>query len=258
MHISGTVYLVGAGPGDPELVTMKASRLIRACDALVYDYLAAPEMLAWPRADCRRICVGKRAGFHSMPQLKIQELLIDLASEGLTVVRLKGGDPFVFGRGGEEAEALVEAGVKFEIVPGISASLGCAAYAGIPLSHRDVTGAITLLSGHERIDGSGASSVDWAAHAQSGATLAIYMGMGRLDEIARHLIEAGRAAETPAAVVEWGTTERQRVVHADLGRIAATVREAGLAAPAVVFVGRVAAYGATLSWFHPHEKTRNG
>lgn len=249
MKTTGRVYLVGAGPGDPELVTLKAARLIRSCGALVYDYLVAPEILAWPGPACRRICVGKRRGFHSLPQEEIQRLLIELAREGLEVVRLKGGDPFVFGRGGEEAEALAAAGLGFEVVPGISASLGCAAYSGIPLTHRDITGAITLLSGHERIDGSGASSVDWEAHARSGATLALYMGMARLEEITARLIEGGRAPGTPAAAIEWGTTPRQRTVHARLDEIAAKVKERGLEAPAIVLIGEVARYGERLAWF---------
>ncbi|MFP4540167.1 MAG: uroporphyrinogen-III C-methyltransferase [Opitutales bacterium] len=239
----GTVHLVGAGPGDPELVTLKAARLIRSCDALVYDYLVAPELLEWVQPSCRRICVGKRAGFHSLPQEEIQALLISLAREGLEVVRLKGGDPFVFGRGGEELAALAEAGVPAEVVPGITASVGCAAAAGIPLSHRAATGAITFVSGHEMPDKPVTRAIDWRAHARSGATLALYMAMGRLAAITAELIAGGRDAATPAAVVEWGTTPRQRIVRAPLGELAVAVEAAGVGAPAVVFIGEVVDLG---------------
>lgn len=239
MSTLGTVHLVGAGPGNPDLVTLKAARLLRQCDALVYDYLVAPELLDWVKPECRKICVGKRSGFHSKPQEAIQALLVSLAREGLETVRLKGGDPFVFGRGGEEARALADAGIPFEIVPGVTASIGCAAAAGIPLTHRGASGAITLISGHEALGGSSTGQVDWGIHARSGATLAIYMGMGHLSEIAEALIRGGRSADTSAAVVVWGTTPRQQVLRAPLGGLAAAVEQAGLAAPAIIFVGPV-------------------
>ncbi len=247
----GTVYLVGAGPGDPELVTVKASRLIRECDALVYDYLVAPEMLEWVRADCRRICVGKRSGFHSLPQEEIQELLLQLAREGLKVVRLKGGDPFIFGRGGEEAQALRSAAIPYEVVPAVTAALGCAAYAGVPLTHRASSAAVTFISGHEAPEKQEADQVDWAAHARSGATLVLYMAMGRLEEISGALIAGGRAGSEPVMVVEWGTTPRQRTLSSSLESVAGAVAEAGLGAPAVVIIGPVAACGNDLSWFRP-------
>lgn len=254
MPIPGTVYLVGAGPGDPELITVKANRLIRTCDALVYDYLVAPEMLGWVKPGCRALCVGKRAGFHSLPQAEIQELLVRLANEGLSVVRLKGGDPFIFGRGGEEAQALRAADVPFEIVPAVTAALGCAAYAGVPLTHRECSAAVTFISGHERPDKDVAELVDWAAHARSAATLVLYMAMGRLAQICETLVAQGRSPEEPVMVVEWGTTPRQRSLRSTLREVAEAVEAAGLSAPAIVIVGPVAACGDTLGWFRSGDR----
>ncbi|MCC5806691.1 MAG: uroporphyrinogen-III C-methyltransferase [Opitutales bacterium] len=252
MRETGKVYLVGAGPGDPELVTLKARRLIGECEALVYDYLVNETLLDWVTTDCERICVGKRAGFHSLPQAEIEALLVRLAREGRSVVRLKGGDPFVFGRGGEEALALRAAGVDYEVVPAVTAALGCAAYVGIPLTHRAASAAVTFLSGHEAPDkGPGAAGVDWRAHAATGATLVLYMAMGRLGEISDELIGGGRDPSTPVAVVQWGTTPRQRSVSGTLGDIVRRVEQAGIGAPAVVIVGEVARFGDTLAWFDP-------
>jgi|TARA_B110000438_G_scaffold101663_1_gene100540 uroporphyrinogen III methyltransferase/synthase len=249
MPVLGKVFLVGAGPGDPELVTLKAARLIRSCDAIVYDYLAAPELLEWTKPGCQQICVGKRPGFHSLPQEQIQERLVELARAGLEVVRLKGGDPFIFGRGGEEASALIKAGVSFEIVPGITAAIGCAAYAGIPLSHRAATGAITFISGHEMPDKASELAINWPEHARSGATLVLYMAMGRLPEIAGRLIAEGRDPETPAAVVQRGTTAKQRILTTCLKALAQDVEKEGFGPPSVVIIGSVAAYAEELAWF---------
>lgn len=246
----GKVYLVGAGPGDPELITVKGRRLLESCDALVYDYLVDETLREWVRGDCRQYYVGKRAGFHSMEQAAIGKLLVDLASEGLSVVRLKGGDPFVFGRGGEEAERLREAGVPYEVVPAVTAALGCAAYCGIPLTHREWSSVVTFISGHERPDKED-SMVDWEKHAASGATLVLYMAMGRLEDICRRLIAGGRASATPVTVIQWGTTPAQRSVRGTLESIVWQVREAGLGPPAVVVIGKVAALGDVLSWFDP-------
>lgn len=246
----GKVYLVGAGPGDPELITVKGRRLLESCDALVYDYLVDETLREWVRRDCRQYYVGKRSGFHSMEQEAIGKLLVDLAREGLTVVRLKGGDPFVFGRGGEEAERLREAGVAYEVVPAVTAALGCAAYCGIPLTHREWSSVVTFISGHERPDKED-SMVEWEKHAASGATLVLYMAMGRLEEICQRLIAGGRAAATPVTVIQWGTTPAQRSVRGTLESIAWQVREAGLGPPSVVVVGKVAALGDVLSWFDP-------
>lgn len=246
----GTVYLVGAGPGDPDLITVKGKRLIETCDALVYDYLVDECMKSWVKADCQLHYVGKRSGFHSMEQEKIEELLVELARQGLEVVRLKGGDPFIFGRGGEEAEALRAAGIQYEVIPAVTAALGCAAYCGIPLTHRELSSAVTFISGHEKPDKT-MSMVDWARHARSGATLVLYMSMGRLEEIATRLVREGRDAGTAACVVQWGTTPKQRSVRGTLADIAWKAGEAGLGPPAVVIIGDVAALGATLNWFDP-------
>ena len=185
-----------------------------------------------------------------MEQAKIEALLIRLAQEGRKVVRLKGGDPFVFGRGGEEAEALRAAGISYEVVPAVTAALGCAAYCGIPLTHREWSSAVTFISGHERPD-KGESMVDWVSHAQSGATLVLYMSMGRLEERCARLIKAGRDEDTPVCAVQWGTTPRQRSVRGRLKNIAWKVQEAGMGAPAVVIVGEVASLGELLNWFDP-------
>jgi uroporphyrinogen III methyltransferase/synthase len=246
----GKVYLVGAGPGDPDLITVKGRRLIEACDALVYDYLVDEVMKSWVKPACDLHYVGKRAGFHALDQEAIEALLVQLAGEGKAVVRLKGGDPFVFGRGGEEAEALREAGIPYEVIPAVTAALGCAAYCGIPLTHREWSSSVTFISGHERPDKT-ESMVDWARHARSGATLVLYMSMGRLEEICNRLVEEGREKETPACVVQWGTTPKQRSVRGTLGDIAWKVQEAGLGPPSVVIIGQVAALGDVLSWFDP-------
>ncbi len=251
MEAAGKVYLVGAGPGDPELVTLKAKRLIEVCDVLVYDYLVSDDLLEWVKAGSERICVGKRAGFHSLPQVEIEALLVKLARAGKQVVRLKGGDPFIFGRGGEEALALRAAGIPFEVVPAVTAALGCASYVGIPLTHRSVSASVTFLSGHEAVEkGPDSATVDWRGHAATDATLVLYMAMGRLAEITKELIAGGRRPETPVAVVQWGTTPRQRSVGGTLDDISQRVAAAGLEAPAVVIVGEVAAFGESLSWFN--------
>lgn len=246
----GKVYLVGAGPGDPELITVKGKRLIESCDALVYDDLVEAGMRDWVKPGCRLEYVGKRPGRHSREQSAIESLLVELAGEGLEVVRLKGGDPFVLGRGGEEAMALHRRGIPFEVVPAVTAALGCAAYCGIPLTHREWSSAVTLLSGHED-PGKANSLIDWGAHARSGATLVLYMAMGRLEDIARALMDGGREASTPACAIEWGTTPRQRSVSGALESIAWKAREAGLGAPAVVIIGPVAVLGDLLAWFDP-------
>ena len=246
----GTVYLVGAGPGDPELMTVKGRSLIESCDALVYDYLVDERMKAWVRADCELHYVGKREGFHTLEQEKIEALLLDLAGRGLSVVRLKGGDPFIFGRGGEEAESLRKAGIQYEVVPAVTAALGCAAYSGIPLTHREWSSAVTFISGHE-CPGKEASMVNWEAHAKSGSTLVLYMAMGRLAEICDQLVQNGRAGSTPVCVVQWGTTSKQRSVRGTLVDITDRVKEAEIGPPAVVIIGEVAALGSTLQWFDP-------
>ena len=246
--MSGTVYLVGAGPGDPELLTLKALRLLREADAIVHDYLVAPEILALARADAERVFVGKKGGGFCCPQRDIESTLIRLAREGKNVVRLKGGDPFIFGRGGEEAEALVEAGIAFEIVPGVTSALAAAAYAGVPLTHRNYASAVVFLTGHEdpkKPD----SAIRWEDYGKLGATLCIYMGMKNLETITRRLQAGGLAPETPVAVVQSATTGDHRQLLSTVARVALESEHAGFGAPAIVVIGEVAALANKLAWF---------
>jgi uroporphyrinogen III methyltransferase/synthase len=244
----GIVYLVGAGPGEPGLVTFRARELIESADVLVHDYLVHPELLKWRRADCEVHYVGKKSGSHAMQQDRIETLLIEKADEGKRVVRLKGGDPFVFGRGGEEARALAEQGVPFEVVPGVTAALAAGAYAGIPLTHRNTNSAVVFLTGHE--DPAKKLPVDWRAYGKlRDATLAIYMGMGCLAEILRELVAGGLAPGTPAAAVQWASLGRQRSVAGTAADLAERVAQAGLSSPAIVFVGENVARRAAIDWF---------
>src|ERR1700690_3154773 len=238
----GVVYLVGAGPGDPELLTLKARRVLGEADVVVYDHLVAPGLLDMAGPDCERVFAGKKGGKFCRPQGEIDETLVRLALEGKTVVRLKGGDPFIFGRGGEEAAALAAAGIAFEIVPGVTAALAAAAYAGIPLTHRVHSSAVVFLTGHEDPSKPDAS-VRWEDYARLGCTLCVYMGMHNLDAIARRLQSGGLAPETPAAVVQAATTDRHRRLQATLGTIAARCAEEAFAAPGLVVIGEVAAFG---------------
>lgn len=246
--MTGTVYLVGAGPGDPGLVTLRAKALIETADALVYDYLVNTELLRWTRPGCEQVYVGKQAGFHAIPQEEIEKILVDRATAGQRVVRLKGGDPFVFGRGGEEAETLRKHGIRFEIVPGVTAALAGAAYAGVPLTHRDEASAVTFVTGHENPE-KHEVRVDFEEIGRRGDTVCIYMGMGHLREIAEKLIAGGRPPETPTTVVRWASLAKQQTVRATLATIADRVEEAGLRAPAVIYVGSVAGEAHDVSWF---------
>ncbi len=246
--VPGTVYLVGAGPGDPELMTLKARRLLAEADAVVYDYLVAPEVLAWTRPGCERVFAGKKGRQFKCEQSDIEATLVRLARAGKTVVRLKGGDPFVFGRGGEEAEALAAAGIPFAIVPGVTAALAAAAYAGIPLTHRAHSSAVVFLTGHED-PAKQDSAVRWEDYARLGCTLCIYMGMHNLDAIVRRLQAGGLAPGTPAAVVQGATTDRHQMVVATVGTLAARAAEENLAAPGLVIIGEVAALADKLAWF---------
>jgi uroporphyrin-III C-methyltransferase/precorrin-2 dehydrogenase/sirohydrochlorin ferrochelatase len=242
----GRVYLVGAGPGDPELLTVKALRLIGEADVIVYDRLVDPAILERARRDAALIFVGKACGNHTMPQTEINALLVRLGREGHAVVRLKGGDPLVFGRGGEEAEALAEAGVAFEIVPGITAALGCAAYAGLPLTHRDFAQSCLLVTAHSR---HGRLDIDWTALARPNQTAVIYMGLGALAELADGLVARGLAPSLPAAVVAQGTRAAQKVVVAPIGRLGFAAAQAELEGPALVIIGEVAQLAPALHWF---------
>src|SRR4051812_19207015 len=244
----GTVYLVGAGPGDPGLMTRRALDLIASADAILYDRLIPPGALdgARPGADLRY--VGKQPGGHSHTQEEINALLVELGRAGLKVVRLKGGDPFVFGRGGEEAQALAAAGVAFEVVPAVPAGIAAPAYAGIPVTHRDDASAVAFVTGHEDPD-KPESALDWPALAAFPGTLVLYMGVRRLDAISAALIDAGRPADQPAAVVARGTQPGQRVVTGTLGEIAGLAAEAEIEPPAVIVVGEVARLRDRLAWF---------
>ncbi|MBN1530565.1 MAG: uroporphyrinogen-III C-methyltransferase [Thermoleophilaceae bacterium] len=243
----GTVYLVGAGSGDPGLLTRRALDLIERADAILYDRLIPAGALDGARPDADLRYVGKRPGDPAMPQEQINEQLVRLGGEGKLVVRLKGGDPFVFGRGGEEAEALAAAGVRFEIVPGVTAGVAAPAYAGIPVTHRDLSSAVAFVTAHEDPD-KPESALDWDALARFPGTLVFYMGVKRLGDVAERLVAAGRDAAEPAAVVERGTLPGQRTVTGTLGEIAGRAAAAGVRPPAVTLVGRAAAMHDRLAW----------
>jgi uroporphyrin-III C-methyltransferase len=242
----GRVFLVGAGPGDPELLTLRAARLLAAADAVVYDHLIGPDVLALARPDALRVYVGKQRSLHAMAQEEINALLVRLAREGRSVVRLKGGDPFIFGRGGEELQALAAAGVPFEVVPGITAASGVASFAGIPLTHRDLAQRCTFVTGHLK---DGSSDLDWAALARPRQTVVIYMGLAGLPGICSQLQAHGLPADWPAAVVSHGTLAAQRVVCATLATLPDAVAQARLESPCLTIVGEVVRLREELRWF---------
>ena len=246
--VPGHVYLVGAGPGDPELLTLRGARLVAGADVVVYDNLVAPALLDLAPAATERIYVGKKAADHSLPQEAINALLVRLAQAGKSVVRLKGGDPFIFGRGGEEMEDLLEAGITVEVVPGVTAAAGVAAYAGIPLTHRDHAHSVVFTTGFLK---DGALDLDWPLLAHRGQTLVIYMGVSRLAEICAQLVAHGLPATTPVAVIERGTTHAQRIVKAELATLADEVLRAGIRPPSLTIVGDVVKLYPRLSWFQP-------
>ncbi|MEQ8750254.1 MAG: uroporphyrinogen-III C-methyltransferase [Amphiplicatus sp.] len=233
------VHIVGAGPGDPELLTLKAHRLLQEADVILYDRLVSEEILSLARRDAERLYVGKAKSNHAVPQEEIEQRLIALAKAGKRVVRLKGGDPFVFGRGGEELDALKEAGVPAFVTPGITAATGCAASAGMALSHRDHSQAVTFVTGHAK--GEGEPDLDWNALAALGHTLVVYMGVGKAGLIAGNLLSAGAAAMTPVAVIENGTRPDQRVLKSILGDLGALVEREAVKGPAILVIGAVAA-----------------
>jgi uroporphyrin-III C-methyltransferase len=245
MKTVGKVYLVGAGPGDPGLMTVRGLQLLCGAQVVVYDQLVNPVLLEEVPADAERIFVGKQAGRHCIAQNEINSVLIGYARRGCEVVRLKGGDPFVFGRGGEEAEALADAGVPFEIVPGVSSAVAVPAYAGIPLTHRNYASSFAVVTGHEAIKSK--SAVDWAKLATAVDTLVILMGLHNLPAIVARLIAAGRAPETLAAVIHQGTTEDQQTVTGTL--IDIVEKSAALKAPALIVVGDVVRLAEKLDWF---------
>ncbi len=244
----GIVYLVGAGPGDPELITVKGLDCIQTADVLIYDYLAAKIFLSHVKEGCECIYVGKKGGDHTLSQDGINDLIIEKATTGKTVTRLKGGDPFIFGRGGEEAEVLVKAGIPFEIVPGVTSAIAAPAYAGIPLTHREYTSTLAFVTGHEDPT-KATSSIDWGALAKGIGTLVFFMGVINLPHIVNRLMEHGRPPETPVALVRWGTAARHRTVSGTLQTIVERAKKAGMKAPAIIVVGEVVTQRETLTWF---------
>lgn len=244
---SGWVWLVGAGPGDPGLLTLHGLNAVRQADVIVYDALVDERILEWARPGIRIDYAGKRGGKPSPKQRDISLKLIDYAKNGKRVLRLKGGDPFVFGRGGEEAQTLVEAGVPFRIVPGISAGIGGLAYAGIPVTHRDVNQAVTFVTGHDA-SGNAPSGVNWRALAEASPVIVCYMSMKTLPVITASLIDGGRAADEPVAIVTNATRPEQSVLETTLGAAVADATAAGLSPPAIICIGRVALMRQTLDW----------
>jgi uroporphyrin-III C-methyltransferase/precorrin-2 dehydrogenase/sirohydrochlorin ferrochelatase len=244
---AGEVTLVGAGPGDPELLTLKALRALQDADVILHDRLVPEDLLDMARRDAARICVGKAAGSIGSTQEEINALLIEHARLGKRVVRLKGGDPFIFGRGGEELEALAKAQISFSVIPGVTAAAGCAAYAGIPLTHRDYAHSVTFVTGHAEKEG---REPDWRALAKPGLTVVFYMGLARVEQIAATLVAHGAAASLPAAVIAQGTLQDQRVVTGTLATIAEVTAASAIQSPALLVVGEVVSLHASLAWFN--------
>jgi uroporphyrin-III C-methyltransferase len=245
--VRGKVYLVGAGPGDPKLLTLRAAELLSKADIVIYDRLVGKSILKLAPETARKIYVGKRSGKHEMPQDRINKLLIDAASKGKTIVRLKGGDPFLFGRGGEEAEVLAENNIKFEMVPGVTSAVAAPEYAGIPLTHRDYASAVAIVTGHRA--GDAGKPVNWTKLASAVDTIVILMGMESLEPIVKKLLEGGLGPERHVAIIEQGTTKVQRSIVGKLGSIVDEAKKNNVKAPAVVVIGEVAKLGEKLAWF---------
>ena len=244
----GEVYLVGAGPGDPDLLTFRALRLLQMADVVVYDRLVAPPILELARRDAEQIYVGKERDNHTLTQENINQLLVRLAKEGKRVVRLKGGDPFIFGRGGEEISTLMESGVTFQVVPGITAASGCATYAGIPLTHRDYAQSVVFVTGHLK---DGSVDLNWQALAHPGQTIVFYMGLHGTGVVSRELVKHGLPETTPVALVQQGTTQNQRVVVTTLANLEQSVKQEAIRPPTIIIVGEVVALHEKLHWFEP-------
>jgi uroporphyrin-III C-methyltransferase/precorrin-2 dehydrogenase/sirohydrochlorin ferrochelatase len=244
--LAGTVYLVGAGPGDPELLTLRAAKLLAEAEVIVYDHLVSAPILELGRHGAERIYAGKERGNHTLAQSELNQLLVRLARQGKRVLRLKGGDPFIFGRGGEEVEALAAAGIAFEVVPGITAACGIAAYAGIPLTHRDYANSCLFVAGHLK---DGSVDLDWDSLVRPGRTLVVYMGLLGLPTLCRELAAHGMSDATPAAIVQHGTTDSQRTVVGTLASLPQLAQAAQLAPPTLIIVGEVVRLHAKLAWY---------
>jgi uroporphyrinogen III methyltransferase / synthase len=247
---TGKVFLIGAGPGDPDLITVKGLACVKKADVIIYDYLANDVLLDQRRLDAELIYVGKQSGRHTLPQDEINALIVKKAQEGKVVARLKGGDPFIFGRGGEEAEALADNAIPFEVVPGVSAATAVPTYAGIPLTHREHTASVAFVTGHEN-PSKHESKVHWDKIASGVGTIVFFMGMKNLPGIVENLIANGRTPETPIAVIQWGTRADQKVVTGVLKDIVSKVREAKLGPPAIIVVGEVVKLRQKLNWYGP-------
>ncbi|MCX8150697.1 MAG: uroporphyrinogen-III C-methyltransferase [Candidatus Bathyarchaeota archaeon] len=244
---TGKVFLVGAGPGDPQLLTVKAAELLKNAKVVVYDRLVSSDILKLIPEEAKKIYVGKRTGKHVITQEKITELLVKLALEGEDVIRLKGGDPFIFGRGGEEAEALVESGVKFEVVPGITSAIAVPAYAGIPLTHRKYAASVAVVTGHRA--GNSERPIDWTKIAGTVDTVVVLMGVESLEGIVAKLVAGGLDPKVPVAMIEQGTTKRQRVIINNLGSIVKEAQAKKIQPPVVIVIGEVVKLGRKLRWF---------
>jgi uroporphyrin-III C-methyltransferase/precorrin-2 dehydrogenase/sirohydrochlorin ferrochelatase len=249
---AGEIYLVGTGPGDPDLLTFRALRLMQRADAVLYDRLIGPRLMNLVRRDAERVYVGKKKNEHTMSQEEISQLLVRLAHEGKRVLRLKGGDPFIFGRGGEEIETIARHGIPFQVVPGITAAAGCAAYAGIPLTHRDHAQTCIFVTGHGK---DGEIDLNWEALIQPNQTVAIYMGLGMIDALASAFIAHGMTPDMPAAVIDNGTRRAQRVVAGTISDIAERTEAEALKGPAIIIIGTVVTLRERLAWFKPGEVT---